>query len=141
MKYQLLFLIILMLVHLSCSREHSDQSAKHVAPQAENGTTLSLGMSHQTALEIIRECGGQDITSRLAVVGPNNEWPLSDLYWNLEQYDAILKINAADGKLVEISYWTGADFSKNKTHREESRKSLKSLTFEKQSKTLRTEAL
>ena len=140
MKYQLSFLIILALVHLGCSRERLDQSGTQPA-QTESSTTLSLGMSHQTALEIIRECGGQDITSKLAVVGPNNEWPLSELYWGLEQYDAILKISAADGKLVEISYWTGADFSKNKTHREESRKSLKSLTLEKQSKTLRTEVL
>ena len=134
MKYHVPFFIVLMLVHLSCSRQETVQ-------QIEGGPTLSLGMSHELALEIIRECGGQDITSRLAVVGPQGEWPLSGIFWNLEQYNSVLEIAVMDGNVVGIGYWTIADFSVSKNHRSESRRSLKSLTFEKHTKTLRTQVL
>jgi len=137
MKYQMLFLIVLMLVHPSCSSEHSDQARQQVAA----GPTLSLGMSHASALEIIRECGGRDITSNLALMGPNGEQPPSGLYWSFEQYDSVIEIGAEEGKVVVIDFWTGADFSESKEHQARSRKSLKSLTFEKQSKTVKTQVL
>jgi hypothetical protein len=141
MKYHVSFLIVLMLAHTSCSPERSDQSRQQTAHQTANGQTLSLGMSHESALEIIRECGGQDITSNLAVVGPHGEWPLSGVFWSLEQYNSVLEIAAEDGKIVQIGYWTVADFSKNKKHRAKSETSLKSLTFDTQTKTLRTQRL
>lgn len=75
MKYRVSFLIVLMLVHTNCSPERSDLSRQQTAHHTEDGATLSLGMTHESALEIIREYGGQDITSKLAVVGPNGEWP------------------------------------------------------------------
>jgi hypothetical protein len=103
--------------------------------------TLTLGMKHELALGIIRECGGQDITSKLAVVGPRGEWPLSGLFWDFEQYNSVLEISVEDGNLVGIDYWTVADFSESKSHRAESRKSLKSLTFEKQTKTVKIQVL
>ena len=136
MKYQLSFLIVLMLVHLSCSSKRADQPHQPTAAQTEQGATLSLGMRHELAMQIIRECGGQDITSKLAVVGPNGEWPLSNLYWSLEEYDSVVEIAAEHGNVVEINYWTGADFSKSKIHRYESTRKLKTLTFDKQTKTL-----
>lgn len=126
-----------MLLHLNCSPERSEQSRE----QTVNGSTLSLGMSHELALEIIRECGGQDITSKMAMVGANGEWPLSGLFWNLEQYNSVVEIAADDGNVVQIGYWTVADFSESKSHRLESRQSLKSLTFEKQTRTLKTQVL
>src|SRR4030095_8898920 len=62
MKYHVILLIVLILVHPSCSSERSNQSRQQTAHQAEDGRpTLNLGMSHSAALEIIRECGGQDI--------------------------------------------------------------------------------
>src|ERR1044072_8770141 len=137
MKYQLLFLTVLMLVHPSCSFEHSDQARQQTAA----GPTLSLGMSHASALEIIRECGGQDITSHLAIMGPNGEQPPSGLYWSFEQYDSVIEIGAEEGKDVVIDFWTGADFSESKQRRGPTRKSLKSWTFEKQSKTVKTQVL
>jgi len=140
MKYHLSFLIVLMLVHSGCSSKHSDHSGQ-IVHQVNDGPTLSLGMSHKAALEIIRECGGQDITSKMAVVGPQGEWPLSGLFWNLEQYNSVLEIVAEDGHVVQIGYWTVADFSDSKVHRLESRRSLKSLTFEKQAKILKTQVL
>ncbi len=79
MKYKLSFLIVLMLGHLSCSPERANQPRQQTTHQIEAGSTLSLGMRHDLALEIIRECGGRDITSKLAVVGPNGEWPLNSL--------------------------------------------------------------
>jgi hypothetical protein len=134
MKYKLSFLIVLMLVDLSCSPERSGQpNQQH---RIDDGSTLSLGMRHELALEIIRECGGQDITAKLAVVGPNGEWPLSSLYWSLEEYDSVVEIVAENGNVIGISYWRVADFSESKIHRFESRRDLKSLTFEKQTKTL-----
>jgi hypothetical protein len=141
MKYQLSFLIVLMLVHLGCSPERADQPRQLTAAQTEHGATLSLGMRHESALEIIRECGGQDITSKLAVVGSKGEWPLSNLYWSLEAYDSVVEIDAEDGNVVEIGYWRLADFSESKIHRVESRKNLKTLTFEKQTKTLSMQML
>lgn len=139
MKYQISVLIVLMLVHLSCSPEGLSRTSQQTTQQA--GPTLSLGMSHQAALEIIQECGGRDITGKLAVVGADGQWPLSGLFWDLEQYKSVLEIAADDGKVVEIGYWTIADFSESKIHREESRKSLRSLTFEKQNRTVKTQAL
>lgn len=139
MKYHLSFLIVLTFVHPNCSSERSDHSRQQTAHQTANGPTLSLGMSHELALEIIRECGGQDITSKMALVGPNGEWPLSGLFWNLEQYNSVLEIATKDGNVVEIGYWTVADFSESKSHRLESRNCLKSLTFEKQTGTLKTQ--
>lgn len=141
MKYHVSFLIVLMLVHPSCSPERSDQSRQETSREAEGGLTLSLGMSYKAAIEIIRECGGQDITSKMAVIGPQGEWPLSGLFWNLEQYTSVLEIASEDGKVVGIGYWTVADFSESKSHRLESRRSLKSLTFEKQARTLKTQVL
>ena len=123
-------LIVLLLVLSSCS-----------PPETTNDTVLSLGMSHESALKIIRDCGGQDITSQIAVVGPNGEWPLSGLIWALEQYNSILEISAENGNVVGIDYWTVADFSRNESHQAESRRSLKSVTFDKQSGTVQTEAL
>ena len=136
MKYQLSLLVILMLVHLSCSPERANQPRQLTAPQTEQGAMLSLGMRHELALEIIRECGGQDITSKLAVVGSNGEWPLSNLYWSLEAYDSVVEIDAENGNVVGIGYWRVADFSESKIRRIESTRDLKSLTFEKQTKTL-----
>jgi hypothetical protein len=137
MKHHLPFLIVLMLALASCSsdrfRQQSAQSAKD--------RTLILGISHQEALEIVRECGGQDITANIAVVGPHGEWPLTGLFWNFEQYDAVLKIAANDGTVVEIGYWTGADFSESKIHRVRNRKNLKSVTFEEQARTLKIQVL
>lgn len=141
MKYYVSFLIFLMLVLLSCSSERSDKPPQQIAPKAANEPTLSVGMSYELALQIIRECGGEDVTGRQAVVGPNGEWPLTGLYWSFEQYDSVIAIGAEDGKLVGISYWTGADFSVSKVHRVKSRKDLKSLTFEKQTRTVKTELL
>jgi len=141
MKYYVSCLIVLLLVHSNCSPERPDQSRQQTAHQVEDGPTLSLGMSHELALETIRECGGQDITPNLAVVGPHGEWPLRGIYWDLEQYNSVLAIAAQDGTVVGIGYWTIADFSESKSHRAECRRSLKSLTFEKQTKTLRTQPL
>jgi|GEM_PF-1586028 len=141
MKYYVVFLIGLMLVHSSCSPERSDQFAQTTNDRAEDGGTLSLGMSDKTALEIIREYGGQDITSKLAVVGPNGEWPLSGLFWSLEQYNSVIEIATEDGHIVRIGYWSVADFSESKSRRSESRQSLKSLTFEKQSGRLTKQVL
>jgi hypothetical protein len=75
------------------------------------------------------------------VVGPHGEWPLRDLFWDLEQYNSVLEIAAEDGKVVSIGYWTVADFSESKSHRVETRRSLKSATFDKQARTLKTQVL
>ena len=127
MKYHATLLIVLILVHTNCSPKQSDQSR----------LTLSLGMNQESALEIIRECGGQDITSNLAMIGPGGERPSSGLFWNLEEYKLVLEIAAENGNVVEIGYWALADFSKSKEYRSKSRKSLKSLMFEKQTRTVK----
>jgi len=127
MKYGALLFGLLTIVLASCSSERSRE-----------GPTLRLGMSRDAAVTIIKECGGQDITGNQAVVGPNGEWPLSGLYWDFEAYDSVVAIfSADDGKVTEIIYWTGADFSESKLHREESKKSLKAITFDQQNKTVK----
>jgi len=77
----------------------------------------------------------------MAMQGPHGESPSSSLYWSLEQYDSVLEIAAVDGKVAGIGYWKAADFSESKIHRLESRRSLKSLKFEKQARTLKTQEL
>ena len=141
MKFHVSFLIVLMMLHPGCSLGRSDHSRQQTAKQIEDGPTLTLGMGHESALAIIRECGGQDVTSNLAVVGPHGEWPLSGIFWYLEQYNAVVEIAADNGKVVEIGYWTSADFSESKSHRSESRRSLRSLTFKKDDKTVVTQVL
>ena len=141
MKYHVSFLIFLILVHPSCSPKRSDQPRQQTAQPTANELTLSLGMSHELALEIIRECGGKDVTAGQAMMGLNGERPLSGLFWSLEQYDSVLQIAAEDGKLVVINYWTGADYSTSKLHRVKSMRNLKSLTFEKQTRTVKTQLL
>ena len=133
MKYEVLFLIFLLLVHTNCS---PNQSSKQSASQTEDKPTIRLGMSHQSVLETIRACGGQDITHNLAIQGPKGERPDDGLYWDLAQYNAVLEIGAKDGLVSGIGFWTGADFSKRKEHRGESRKSVESVKFEKETKTL-----
>ena len=118
-----------------------DNEGVPTTDQTKHDLTISLGMSHEVALEIIRECGGQDITSNLAVVGSRGEWPLNGLFWNLDQYNSVLEIAVADGNVVAIGYWTLADFSESKSHRLKTKKNLKSLTFEKQTKTVKTQEL
>lgn len=140
-EHRVAFLFVLMLVHGACSPGESNQSNQQTTHRAEDGDTISLGMRHKAALEIIRECGGQDITSNMAVVGPNGEWPLSGLFWNLEEYNSVLEIAAEDGHVVLIRYWTVADFSESKIHRLESKLSLKSLTFEKRARKLKIQSL
>lgn len=135
MKYQVL-LIVLMLVLAGCSHERSAESLKQPC-QTDEKPTIRLGMSHQSVLETIRECGGQDITRSMAIQGPDGERPEDGLYWDLAQYNAILEIVAKDGLVVRINYWTSADFSRSKNHREETRKIVESVTFEKQTKLLR----
>jgi len=141
MKYHVSLLIVLMLIHSSCSNQRLDQSRQQTADQIKHGLTISLGMSHELALEIIRDCGGQDITANLAVVGSRGEWPLTGLFWNLDQYNSVLEIGVQDGKVVGIGYWTIADFSESKSHRSTTRKNLNSLTFERPTKTVKIQEL
>jgi len=129
MKYTALLFGFLMIVLTSCSYEHA-------APARD--LTLHLGMSREAAEATIKECGGHDVTQNLAIMGRNGEPPPSGWYWDLEAYGSVVAISSADdGKLAQIVYWTGADFSESKLHREESKKYLKSLTFDPQSKTVK----
>ena len=137
MKYQALFLLVLMLVHPNCSSQRPDQ----VGQQTAAGPTLTLEMSHESALEIIRECGGEDITSRSALMRRDGKPVPDGLYWSLEQYNSVIGLGVDNGKVVAIDFWTFPDFSESKDHRSRSMKSLKSLTFEKQSKTVKTQLL
>jgi hypothetical protein len=66
---------------------------------------------------------------------------LDGLFWDLDQYDSVLEIAVADGNVVGIGYWTLADFSESKSHQSKTKKNLKSLTFEKQTKTVKTQVL
>lgn len=77
----------------------------------------------------------------MAVVGPHGEWPQTGLFWNFEEYDSVLEIGSKDGIVVGIGYWTHADFSESKSHQALRRKSVKSVTFETKTRTLKTEAL
>jgi len=129
MKYGALLCGLLMIVLASCSSERSAD---------REGPTLRLGMSRDAALAIIKECGGQDVTRYQAIQGPHGESPPSGWFWDFEAYRSIVAIGSADdGKINQIEYWTHADFSVSKLHREESKKSLKAITFDQQSKTVK----
>jgi hypothetical protein len=65
MKYQLSFLIVLMLVHLSCSQKRVDPPRQQPPAQREQGATLSLGMRHELALEII---GGMSLKASSVLI-------------------------------------------------------------------------
>lgn len=87
-------------------------------PPTPHEVRIAVGQSHAEALATIEQHGGTDITPGLAIVGPNGEWPLHGFYWEFRDYDAVIELDARDGRIVALSFWTKDDFSEHgKSHR------------------------
>ena len=70
-------------------------------------------------------------TPKLEIEGPKGEWPLHGLYWSAPAFKVIFETSDS----VAICYWSEEDFGVSKMHREDSRRYVKSITFDTEKKT------
>jgi hypothetical protein len=87
---------------------------------ANETITLRAG-DPQKAYESIKNIA-IDLTPGLEIVGPNGEWPLEGIYWELKDFDLIISFPAEKNDKGEITtklgYWTKKDFSQGKETRD-----------------------
>ena len=98
---------------------------------------LSVGMSHDEALAVLRENNAEDITPGLAIVGPGGEWPLHGLVWWFRDYDAVVALSAEDGKIIGLGYWIKSDFGKSKLHRAKTERDVTAITLDTKRRTVK----
>ena len=100
---------------------------------------ITVGMSRDEAVALIQRHSGKDITSGLEVMGPKGEWPLTGIFWEFKDYDAIIAISNRDGKITRMTYWTKKDFSQSKGHRDETEQRITTLKIDTQTRAISLE--
>jgi hypothetical protein len=98
---------------------------------------LEVGASSAATDEVLRKIAATDITPNMEVVGSKGEWPVYGLYWSVWDFKVILEIASGEKKVgvISICYWTDDDFNVSKMHREDSRRYVRSITFDTEKKT------
>jgi hypothetical protein len=91
---------------------------------------IVVGQSRDDAVALIKKHGGTDITPGLAVVGPKGEHPLTGIYWEFRDYDAIITLAAKDGKVTAMTFWTKRDFGESKSHRAKTEQPITALRLD-----------
>jgi len=97
---------------------------------------IAVGMNRDTAVALVQEHGGTDITSRLEVMGPKGEWLLTGIYWAFQGYDAIITLTAKNGKVTSMTFWAKKDFDESKLHRAKTEQSITALKIDTKTKTV-----
>lgn len=95
---------------------------------------IAVGMSREDTVAIIKKHGGTDITPGLAVVGPKGEHPLTGIYWEFQDYDAIITLTTKDGKVTAMTFWTKKDFGESKSHRAKTEQPIAALKLDAKTK-------
>jgi hypothetical protein len=95
---------------------------------------IAVGMDRDKAVDLIKLHSGKDITSGLAIIGPKGEWPLKGIYWAFRDYDAIIALDAKEGKVVGLSFWTNKDFDESKSHRAKTEQRITALKIDTKTK-------
>ena len=91
---------------------------------------IAVGQSRDDEVASIKKHGGADITPGLEVVGPKGEHPLTGIYWEFRNYDAIITLSAKDGKVTAMTYWKKKDFGESKSHRAKTEQSITALKID-----------
>lgn len=91
---------------------------------------ITIGMSRDEVVAIIKQNGGTDITPSLEVVGPKGEYPLTGIYWMFRDYDAIITVTAKKRKVTGMTFWTKKDFGESKSHRYKTEQSIRTLKLD-----------
>ncbi len=91
---------------------------------------FTVGMSRDDAVALIKKHSGKDITPGLAVVGPKGEHPLTGIYWEFQDLDAIITVTAKDGKVTAMTFWSKKDFGESKSHRAKTEQSITALKID-----------
>jgi hypothetical protein len=91
---------------------------------------IAVGQSRDEVVATIKKHGGTDITPGLEVVGPKGEHPLTGIYWEFRDYDAIITVTAKDGKVTGMTFWTKKDFGESKSHRAKTEQSITALKLD-----------
>ncbi|MGC3961163.1 MAG: hypothetical protein QM813_25520 [Verrucomicrobiota bacterium] len=95
---------------------------------------IAVGMSRDDTVVIIKKHGGADITSGLEVVGPKGEHPLTSIYWEFQDYDAIITLTTKDGKVTAMTFWTKKDFGESKSHPAKTEQPITALKLDTKTK-------
>jgi len=91
---------------------------------------VTVGMGRHDAVALIKKHSGKAITPGLEVVGPKGEHPLTGIYWEFQDYDAIITLDAKDGKVIAMTFWTKKDFGESKSHRAKTEQSITALKID-----------
>jgi|GEM_PF-2050298 len=91
---------------------------------------IAVGMSRDETVALLKQHSATDITPGLAVVGPKGEHPLTGIYWEFKDYDAIITLTAKEGKVTAMTYWTKKDFGESKSHRAKTNLSITTLKID-----------
>ena len=97
---------------------------------------VAIGMDRDAAIALIKKHGAKDITPGLAVVGPNGEHPLRGIYWEFQEYDAIIGLAVDKDRITAMGFWSKDDFGKNKSHRAKSEREITDLFLDTQKKSV-----
>lgn len=90
---------------------------------------IAVGMPHEDATKLIRKHSGKDITAGLALA---TEKP--GIFWEFQDFDAVIELDSRDGKVVRMTYWTKKDFAGNKSHRAETEQPIKGVSLDTEKK-------
>lgn len=102
----------------------SATSSQNIQPN-----TITIGLDYDQTVRLIKKHSGIDITSGLALMPMDRKSPLTALYWQFLDYDAVIGLLGQDGKITGMTYWTKADFSHSKAHRAKTEQSITTLRF------------
>jgi len=78
---------------------------------------IAIGMDRGKVTALLRKNGAIDITAGLDMLAPKVGQPLTYVYWEFRDCDAIISLTHKNRKITAMTYWTKHDFGENKTHR------------------------
>ena len=88
----------------------------------------------QALMESIPWLKFQNADGRNIYIRPKGEHPLTGVYWEFGDYDAIVTLTAKEGKVVGMTFWTKKDFGESKLHRTKTAQSISALKLDTNTK-------
>jgi hypothetical protein len=99
---------------------------------------IAEGKPSAKALAFLRQ-NATDLGPGLEIIGPNGEWPIRDIWWELKEVGLILQFSADSEKILELNYWTDKDFNTGKEKRFGLEKRANSIALDLDKKTFKIE--
>ena len=79
-----------------------------------------------------------DLTPELEVVGPNGEWPLKGIFWELKNFDLVFALHGdKEGNVLDVLYWTKEEFNQGKETRYDLGKTASSIALDLDARTFK----